>query len=283
MTKLIYGLAKFSNTKYGFGSRPKNFNKKKFLFKIKQNFNTFECADRYKNSTNYLKFLKKKQIHFKIDNIPVYENEKKIESFFLKKIEFYKKKINRDSINVLYLHQNSLNIISNKKILRVLKKIKKKNLVKNFGVSIYSQEELNFAIKQDIYNYIQIPTNLADSHYYFKYVKKINRKIFVGRSIVLQGALLNKNQKINFRQEISEYLKKIDTICKLNKISREELVYRFVFSLKKLNYVIIGSINYENINKIFKYKKKGELNKKILIQLYKLSKKKIWSNPKNWL
>ena len=155
--------------------------------------------------------------------------------------------------------------------------------MKNFGVSIYSQEELNFAIKQDIYNYIQIPTNLADSHYYFKYVKKINRKIFIGRSIVLQGALLNKNQKINFRQEITEYLKKIDTICKLNKISREELVYRFVFSLKKLNYVIIGSINYENINKILKYKKKGELNKKILLQLYKLSKKKIWSNPKNWL
>ena len=155
--------------------------------------------------------------------------------------------------------------------------------MKNFGVSIYSEKELNFAIKQDIYNYIQIPINLADSHYYFKYVKKISRKIFIGRSIVLQGALLNKNPKINFKHEVSEYLKKIDTICKSNKITREELVYRFVFSLKKLNSAIVGSINYQNINKILKYKKKGELNKKILIQLYKLSKKKIWSNPKNWL
>ena len=28
MVKLIYGLAKFSNKNYGFGSRPKNFDKK---------------------------------------------------------------------------------------------------------------------------------------------------------------------------------------------------------------------------------------------------------------
>ena len=40
MMKLIYGLAKFSNKNYGFGSRPKNFDKKNFLFYISKYFNT---------------------------------------------------------------------------------------------------------------------------------------------------------------------------------------------------------------------------------------------------
>lgn len=282
MVKLIYGLAKFSNLKYGFGSRQKKFNRKKFLLKIKKNFDIFECADRYKYSINYINLLKKK-IHFKIDNIPINKSEKKIELYFIKKIKHYINKTNVNLINVLYLHQNEIKIISNIKILKVLKRIKNSNLVKNFGVSIYSEKELKFALKQDIYTYIQIPVNVADTYYYSKYVKKFKKKIFIGRSLALQGTLLN-DTNIKFNNKISEYLQKIDVICKFNKITREELVYRFVFSLKKLDYAIIGSVNYTNIKKILKYKKKGKLNKQILKQLLTLSKKKKpWSNPKIWL
>lgn len=64
MVKLIYGLAKFSNKNYGFGSRPKNFDKKKFLFYISKYFDIFECADRYIGSHKYISLLRKKKNSF---------------------------------------------------------------------------------------------------------------------------------------------------------------------------------------------------------------------------
>ena len=64
MVKLIYGLEKFSNQKYGFGSRPKNFNKKNFLKDIQKYFNIFECSDRYKKSNLFINLFRNKKVHF---------------------------------------------------------------------------------------------------------------------------------------------------------------------------------------------------------------------------
>lgn len=84
MVKLIYGLAKFSKKNYGFGSRPKKFNKKKFLFYISKLINTFECSDRYIGSNKSLSSLKKIKIHFKIDKVPHKKSKKDILNFFKK-------------------------------------------------------------------------------------------------------------------------------------------------------------------------------------------------------
>lgn len=284
MVKLIYGLAKFSNQKYGFGSRPKNFNKKNFLKDIQKYFNIFECSDRYKKSNLFINLFRNKKVHFKIDKIPINKNEKQIETYFKKKIKFYNNKHNSKNIEVLYLHENSLKIISSKKILKILKKLKKENFVKNFGVSVYTENELKFSLQNDIYTYIQIPINLADSYFFFKYRKKMIKKKVVGRSLVLQGKLLNSRSKIKFKNKISKYIKKIDQICFKFKIDREELVYRYVLSLGELDYALVGSINYNNIKNIIKFKKKGPLNKEIMKKLIYLSRqKKTWSDPRRWL
>ncbi len=284
MVKLIYGLAKFSNLSYGFGSRPKNLNKKKFLYDIKDFFNFFECADLYKKSIDHVKFLNNRNIHFKISKIPIKKNEIQIENYFKKKIENYNKFQRSKKIKVLYLHQNSLKIISNYKVLNVLKNLKKEKIIDNFGVSIYSEDELKFAIKNKLYKYIQIPLNLADSYFFFKYKKKMYKKIIVARSLVLQGSLLNFVAKKNLRNQISKFMNKIDNICYNYKLSREELVYRYIFSLKKLDYAIIGSVNLKNIKKIIRLKKKPHLNNKIMSQLINLSKqKKTWVNPRSWV
>ena len=90
MVKLIYGLAKFSNKNYGFGSRPKKFNKKKFILYISKFINIFECSDRYIGSNKSLSNLKKIIIHFKIDKVPYRKSKKEILNFFWKKFNFTK-------------------------------------------------------------------------------------------------------------------------------------------------------------------------------------------------
>jgi len=283
MVKLIYGLAKFSNQNYGFGSRPKNFNKKNFLFYISKFFNIFECADRYIGSNKYISLLKKKEIHFKIDNIPHKKTEKEILNYFLKKIQLYKLVQNISKVEVLYIHQNNLQIIQNKKILKILFFLKKNKLVKNFGVSIYSEKELVYVLQNKIFTYIQMPINIADSYYFAKYKKKLKNKIIIARSLVLQGTLLSPKINIKFKKQITNFINYLNVICYNNKISKEEIIYRYIFSLKNLNYALIGSINKTNIKKIIEYKKKGQLKKKLMNELFKISStKKYWSNPQRW-
>ena len=74
MFKLIYGMAKFTNKSYGYGTRPKKFNREKFIYYLSKKFHTFECADRYINSVSYLSKIKNKKVHYKIDKIPIKKN-----------------------------------------------------------------------------------------------------------------------------------------------------------------------------------------------------------------
>ena len=283
MVKLIYGLAKFSNKNYGFGSRPKNFDKNNFLIYISKYFNIFECADRYIGSVKYISLLKNKKIHFKIDKIPFSKSNKDILDYFLKKIQLYKNNYKVKKIEVLYIHQNDLKILRNTKILNTLNILKKRKFVKNFGVSIYSERELLYVLKNRIFTYIQLPINIADSYYFMKYRNKLKGKVIIARSLVLQGTLLSNKINFKFKKQITNFRKYLNTISHENKISKEELIYRYVFSLKNLNYALIGSINKDNIKKILDYKKKGSLNYKLINKLNEISAiKKNWSNPKKW-
>ena len=116
-----------------------------------------------------------------------------------------------------------------------------------------------------------------------KYRKKLKGKIIVARSLALQGTLLSTKINFRFKKQITNFRKYLNRVSYENKISKEELIYRYVFSLKNLNYALIGSINKDNIKKILNYKKKGSLNYKLISKLNENSAiKKNWSNPQKW-
>ena len=88
--------------------------------------------------------LKKKKIHYKIDNIP--KKNHLIEDYINKDVKDYFVKTNSKRIEILYLHQHEIGIISNPIVLKTLKKLVKEKKVKYIGVSIYNKRELDFAI-----------------------------------------------------------------------------------------------------------------------------------------
>ncbi len=282
---VIYGMARFCKKSYGYGSFLKKINKKRLIKFLNYNFKVFECADRYKKSVIYLNYLKKKKttIHYKIDNIPINKNEVEIKYFILNKILKTLRKLNLKKIDVLYLHQNSLKIINSKKVINALKNIKKRGLFKNLGVSIYNEQELYFALNNNIYKYIQIPINMADTYLYFKFLKKFKKKIIVARSIFLQGTLTNLKKRNIKYNHIKKYVNLLKEISTKHKINYEELIVRYIFSLKRINYVLIGSIDKKNINQALSYKRKGKLENNLIKKINQISKiKKNWSNPQRW-
>ena len=274
-------MAKFCDTDYGYGSEDEKlgFEPNKLLKYLNnsKNISSIEVSKRYKNSLKHILRLKKKKIHYKIDNIP--KKNHLIEDYINKDIKDYFVKTNSKHIEILYLHQHEIGTISNPIVLKTLKKLVKEKKVKYIGVSIYNKRELDFALKSKIIKVIQLPINIADSYLYSKIKKQ--RKIIVARSIFLQGGLINNISKHPKKLEILNYKKKIQKICKKNKIGYLETITSYVFNLKMIDYILISTISKKNLMQIFKSIIK--IDKKTLGLLYSHSKKfKSWTNPITW-
>lgn len=278
--KIIYGMAKLCDVNYGYGStdQKKEFRPAKILKYLDDSkiIQGIEISKRYKNSLNHIVKLKKK-IHYKIDNIP--EKKSLIENYIIEDVKDFFKKTNTRHIEVLYLHQNNIDIISNPLVLKTLAKLVKEKKVKYIGVSIYNKQELDFAMKSKIIKVIQMSINIADSNLYSKIKRK--KKIIVARSVFLQGALINDISKHPKKNKILNYRGEIKKICEQNNITYLEAITSYVFNLKKVDYVLISSISKKNLSKIFKSIIK--IDKKTLKLLYTKSKKsKSWANPMTW-
>ena len=279
--KIIYGMAKLCDVNYGYGSTDQKigFRPNKILRYLNDSkfIQGIEVSKRYKNSLKHIAILKKKKIHYKIDNIP--KQKSLIKNYINKDVKDFFNTTNTKHIEVLYLHQNNISIISNPIVLKTLAKLVKEKKVKYIGVSIYNKQELDFAIKSKVIKVIQMPVNIADSYLYSK-IKK-NKKIIVARSIFLQGALINNISKHPKKEQILNYKKKIHEICKQNNITYLEAITSYVFNLKMINYVLISTISKKNLSQIFKSIIK--IDKKTLGHLHTNSKKlKSWANTMTW-
>ena len=273
-------MAKLNDQKYGYGSGvlKKKYNHNYFLdyLNSQKKIKSIEISKRYKDSIKSSLKLKSKNIHYKIDRIV--KNKNIIKKELIKEIDEYIK-LTKKKIDILYLHQNELNIISNKKILKILEEIKISKKIKYIGVSIYNLKELNFALKSKIINVIQLPVNVADSYLYSKIPSNSN-KIFIARSIYMQGALINNLDAHPKKDQIQKYIKIIKNICNKNNVNYFETITSYPFNLKKISHVIISSIYKKNIEKIFSSIK--SIDKKKMKNLYHSSKEyKSWKNPRN--
>ena len=283
LKNIIYGTAKFCDLSYGYGSRNhENFSRANLLYFLqKKKIQTLETSNRYVNSINLLKKnCKKIKLHYKIDNIPL--KKKDVRKYINNNLFSVMKKLNLGCIDVLYVHQNNLSVISNKEIQKTLENLRVQGIIKNAGVSIYFDEEMNYVLKNDLYKYIQFPINIADTYLYNKYKSKLIKKKIVARSLYLQGTLLNNLDKHPRKNEIINYKEKLFKICNKYNLEYFNLITSFVFSLEYIDYFLIGSIKEENINRTISVSK-NKLDQKIIDEVLRLSNlRKNWSNPKNW-
>ena len=128
--------------------------------------------------------------------------------------------------------------------------------IKYFGVSIYSTEDFNLAIRNDSINIIQIPFNIFDQRAlkenWFEKAKEKNKLIFI-RSVYLQGLLLmQKDQLPNHLESAKVYIEKLEALSNKLIISRNELALNFVNSVSGDSVILFGcdslSQAKENIN-----------------------------------
>jgi aryl-alcohol dehydrogenase-like predicted oxidoreductase len=282
--KLVIGTAQLG-MKYGLFNNKKISHKEfkkieKLVLKSKIHF--IDTAISYGNSENIIgnsklknlniitkiKFPKKKSIYIK--------------DWILKEIF---KSLNKLKIKYIYgvlIHDYKDLLGKHGRIyLRSLQELKRKKIIKKIGISVYNPQEIKKIWKFWKPDLVQVPLNPLDNRIldsgWVDILKKFRVRIFV-RSIFLQGLLINEDGFSKINKNCRILLNKFKSWCYKNNISLLEACLHFVKQFKKIDYLVVGFDNYNQLNEIIDVFKK----KQIIIPK-KFSTKKInLIDPRKW-
>jgi aryl-alcohol dehydrogenase-like predicted oxidoreductase len=199
-----------------------------------------------------------------------------------KNIQSSLKRLNNNKIYGLLVHDiNDLLKKNGRYYLNCLLNLKKRGIVKNLGLSVYSPEDLSIIWKFWKPDIVQVPFNVLDNRFlvsnWFTKLKKNKTKIFV-RSCFLQGLLISNYKSIKKLKKNKKILDKFTTWCLDNNISRIKASLHFVKKYKLIDYLIIGFNSYDQLKEIIKIFNQRTVEIPTLFSCNKLS----LIDPRRW-
>lgn len=257
--KFVLGTAQLCNN---YGILKKNIdhlNLKKNGIKILENCRKFnvkflDTAHSYKNTEKLIgNFQKKNQYHFSVysklkhisNKLPIKNIIKEIDN----SVKDTLKRLKVKKIFCIQIHQVSNLYDHNGIFIKQLYKLKKKNIIKKIGVSVYEREDFMHALKNKYISVIQFPINVIDFRWnnINKIVKKFGKKKeFIARSIFLQGRLIQKYKNNTL------LIKKINKFKEISKrLSSKDLLINYVKTFKWISKIIIGIDDYQQLNELY--------------------------------
>lgn len=249
MVKLCLGSANFG-TRYGLANKKINKSNLLPIFNevSKNKIDTIDTSFEYFDSHQQIKkaLAEKMKINTKIflDNNSSFTSlKKKIDDF---------NKSSPSIIDCLMFHDQTdgLNI----KFIKILKKLKDKNIVKKIGVSVYDYDVLKNILKLWTPDVIQIPVNPFNRDFIKKnLLKNLKKKkiTIYARSIFLQGLLVNESYCSNFQfhKELNNWFE----FCRLKSLHPVKLCIDFCKSINEIDYLIFGVQKVEELKEIIKF------------------------------
>jgi aryl-alcohol dehydrogenase-like predicted oxidoreductase len=282
--KLVLGTAKLGMN-YGLFNN-KKINQEEFkrieklVFKLKINF--IDTATSYGDSEKVIGNSKLKNLNI-ITKIKLPRKKNiYIRDWVLKEISKSLKKLRIKRIYGVMIHDyKDLLGKYGKNYLITLNELKKKKIIKNIGISIYDPKDIKKIWKFWKPDIVQVPFNIIDNRIletgWLNTLKKFKVKIFA-RSVFLQGILINEDRFFNMNKNYTILLNKFKDWCYKNNISLLQACLHFVKQFKKIDYLVIGFDNYNQLKEIIDVFKK----KKIIIPK-KFSTNKIdLIDPRKW-
>jgi spore coat polysaccharide biosynthesis protein SpsF (cytidylyltransferase family)/aryl-alcohol dehydrogenase-like predicted oxidoreductase len=163
-------------------------------------------------------------------------------------------KLKTTYIDVLMIHSVN-NFFKKKKIFKdIFLDLKRKNFVKDFGVSIYTPNELIKISKQNFFKFIQIPFNIIDNRWNTKTLLRLKKKYrfkLIARSIFLRGFLIHNKNWPSWFVEKNKLNKQIQNINKkFNLKNNLQLCIKYVNSISFIDYIVVGCNNSKQFKEI---------------------------------
>lgn len=269
MKKIVLGTAQFSGN-YGLTRIKKKFTEKNSHEILKtllsKKLKHLDISIDYKNSLKKIKNFNFNnwEITTKIDPKRLdFSSENNLYISVQNQIKLIKKDSSIKTIkNLLIRNSNIILTSKGKTLFRVLKRIKKKKLIVNFGYSIYDFKSLEKLINNFKPDLIQCPYNVLDRRIENSKIRNLLKKKKIKiqvRSIFLQGILLKKiNQLPKFFYKWKKIFLDFENLLKINKLTALSLCFNFVNNNKDIDEILIGVQNNKELKQILniEYKKK---------------------------
>ena len=296
LSAFCLGCAQFGQ-KYGISNKNAILNESETKSIIKRTIdsgiNFFDTAADYGNSEEILgKILalyknKDLVIATKIKYIKdKFINSKTIKKEIQSSLESSLKKLQRDYLDIVYIHQYLLFFSFPEIFLEVLNNYKKKGFIRYIGISLYEPYEINKALEYDEIDIFQIPYNVLNRD--FEESNGINllkqkEKLIILRNIFLQGLFfLSLNNLPKYFKPVQKTLKTFYKEIKKKFNSKEEFFLGYV--LNKYRWPIILGVYFvsqlkKNLS-IFDSPPSKEIFKKVESKIPNISK--AYTDPRNW-
>lgn len=260
----------------------------------RKGFKEYDTAPSYGNGSmefvlGNLFFDKKDiKINSKVGNMPFGNKSFDLDSLKVS-IDQSLKRLRRDTINILFLHNPRINSKTMDKCISFLDELKRNKVIKHSGISLAKNFKYDNKILKN-FDIVQDDANLLSQEY--KKISLNKNQKFFGRSPyasgILTGALNKKFEKDDHRSQwlnktrakiIEECLEAIK-IC--SNYQMKYLAFLFVMSDCKISKNIFGIKSKEHVDDLFSLsKKKKPMNiKKILKKLEVIYEKKFFLKEK---
>ena len=133
-----------------------------------------------------------------------------------------------------------------------LLELKSKRLVNHVGVSVYTNEQLEYLLDKDDITVVQLPFNLLDNYSIrgdLLEALKLKEKIIHIRSVFLQGLFFkNTSDENKIVQKLFSELEILNQIAVQSNFSMGELALSYCLIQKNIDSVIIGVDSVEHLN-----------------------------------
>lgn len=268
INKLILGTAQFG-LNYGINNNNGQLEKDQVLELLnvayQEGIRFLDTAEIYGNAHNIIGDFHKRNENLRFKIITKFPHNFNIDVINDKVFE-YINVLNVTVIDVLMFHSfNSFK--SNYQSVELLEELKRSGHINHIGVSVYTNNQLESLLDEDLISVVQLPFNLLDNINVrgdlLEKLKNKGKSVHV-RSVFLQGLFFkNINDKTPIVKQLRTELKLLNHLTSKFKCSMEELALSYNLSQQNIDNVIIG------VDSIF------QLNNNIKASFYKLQEETI--------
>jgi len=252
-SKLILGTVQFG-LDYGINNTIGKPKKDEVLSLLKIAYNSgirvLDTAEAYGNAHQLIGNYHKKQGDFKFEIITKFPHHIKHNLIKSKVIE-YLDLMNVNALDVMMFHSYD-SFQSNYNSLNTLNELKSDGLIKNIGVSVYTNAQLESLLNKDLITVVQLPFNLLDNfNVRGDLINNLKEKgkIIHTRSAFLQGLFFKKSSDdMLIVKSLKSQLEILKEITKKQACSMEELALGYCISQKNIDKVIIGVDSISQLN-----------------------------------
>lgn len=203
---------------------------------------TLDTAEAYGNAHQVIGEFHKINSKIKFDIITKIPHD--IDSNLIEeKVKTYIKDLNVDYLEVLMFHSFD-SYKNNTKIIDKLNSFKSQGLIKNIGVSIYTNNQIEDLLFDNTISVVQMPFNLLDNESVrgeLMQKLKDKGKIVHTRSAFLQGLFFKESSDTNLVfKKLSSKIIEIRNIANDQNLSISNLALGYCFHQKNIDQVLIG-------------------------------------------